>query len=78
MFGKLFQIQLYKRLSFQYDIVINFVEAHEEVIEILNEMLEHPGIKKQIIAEVTKNMKKAEHHMIINIEQNFEEVTEAI
>lgn len=69
---------LYIRLSFEYDAVVNYIEAHEECMETIEQIVNNEAILGRLKSEIYKEMKKAEIKLYKHIEENFPEVTKAI
>jgi hypothetical protein len=78
LIGRLFTNELFRRLSYQYDIAITFVEAHEETIHLMKDMLENKTIANMLLAELKKNLDEAETYMTVEIEMSFGILTGAI
>ena len=69
---------LYHRLSFEYDTTVNYIEAHEECLEFIEQIVYKPETLARLKKEVKKELKKAEIKLYKHIEENFPEVTKAI
>lgn len=69
---------LYDRLSFEYDVTVNYIEAHEETLEMIEQVINNEEILDRIRLEVKKELKKAEIKLYKHIEENFPEVTKAV
>ena len=68
--GEYFVSKLYHKLYLQYDICINFIEAHERTENILKHILSGKELKV-IIFEMSENKKEAMNYLKTNIEQQF-------
>jgi len=69
---------LYQRLSFEYDAVVNYIEAHEECIEITEQIISNEEILDKLKEELKKQIRRAEVKLYKHLEDNFPEVIKAI
>lgn len=60
LIGRVFIQNNFKKISFEYDVMITFLEAHEHVIHLLSEFLQNENVKTLIINEVKDNISAAE------------------
>ena len=65
-------------MSFQYDVTVNYVEAHEECLELITQIVFHENIIERLKREVRQEVKHAENMIYNELEENFSEVTKAI
>lgn len=69
---------LYHRLGFEYDAIVNYIEAHEECLDHIEQIIYNEEIIERLRTEIRKELVKAENKLYKQIEQNFPEVTKAI
>lgn len=69
---------LYQRLSFEYDAVVNYIEAHEEGIETIEQIVNNEAILEKLKIELQQQIHKAEIKLYNHLEDNFPEVIKAI
>ena len=74
----MFNAWLYRNLSFSYDVIVNYVEAHQEVIERLDKMLSNQEVMNEVFEEIDKGMALANKYKVDTIEKVFDGVTEMI
>lgn len=76
--GRLFKKLLLKKLTFEYDVVVNYVEANEKVIDLISEMLGNEEIGDFIIDECKVQLENAEQFLYYKIEDSYPEIAKAI
>jgi hypothetical protein len=69
---------LYHNISFVYDVTVNYVEAHEECIEMIHDIINNQDILNELKGEVYNEIKRAEHKLYHELEENFPEVIQAV
>lgn len=68
----------FERLATSYEILLNFIEAHEEGLEKLEEVIDDDKVKGQLRQESEKQMEKVGDFMHSHFEVQLEEITRAI
>lgn len=58
--------------------MVNFVEAHEECSELIDEIFTNDNILEKVKGEVRAEIKRAENIVYNELEENFSEVTRAV
>lgn len=69
---------LYNQISFEYDVVINFVEAHEECQHLIEEILAHDDILQRVKEEAMIEVKRAAEMITNELEDTYPEVAKAV
>ncbi|CAI2372249.1 unnamed protein product [Moneuplotes crassus] len=69
---------LYSNMSFIYDVTVNYIEAHEECMELITKIVENEEILEKLNAEVRKELRYAEDLLNDDLEENFPEVIKAV
>jgi len=69
---------LFDQYSLSYDILVNFVEAHEEASHMLQKVIENQKYLSRILNESQENMNHAENYMHQKIEEMYPEICKAI
>lgn len=69
---------LYHRLSFEYDCTVNYIEAHEECLELIEQIVSSEDILDRLRVEIKKELRRAETKLYRHIEDNFPKVTRVI
>ena len=59
-------------------MIVNYVEAHQEVIERLDKMLSNQEVMNEVFEEIDKGMALANKYKVDTIEKVFDGVTEMI
>jgi hypothetical protein len=77
-FGTFFQNNVYRNLSLAYDIIVNFIDAHEEANQQITKIIENQHFVSQILSESKKDIQKAEVYIMEHIEDMFPEIAKAI
>lgn len=69
---------LYNNISFVYDVTVNYVEAHEECMELIHQIVHNEEILTELKSEVCRELKIAEKVIYNDLEENFPEVIKAV
>jgi hypothetical protein len=69
---------LYNRISFIYDVTVNYVEGHEECKELIEKIVHNKDVLEKLKKEIGREFKRAENKLNNDLEENFAEVTRAI
>jgi CRP-like cAMP-binding protein len=69
---------LYNTISFNYDVIVNYVEAHEECLHLIHQIVQNEKILERLEREVREELQHAENKLYNDIEENFSEVTKAV
>jgi hypothetical protein len=69
---------LYNNISFVYDVTVNYVEAHEECMELIHQIVHNEEILDKLKQEIRKELKHAENKLYNELEENFPEVIKAV
>ena len=77
-FGKLFRSYLFSYFSRAYDIIVNFLDAHEEAASQITNIIENKHFVDLILKESKKNTEQAEKYVYDEIENMFPEIAKAI
>ena len=77
-FGTLFKKVLFNKFSLSYDIIINFIEGHEESIKLIQSIIENEEFVGKIVKECYVNVQAAEKYQQSYIEDIFPEITKSI
>lgn len=77
-FGKIFRNYLFGHFSRSYDIIVNFIDAHEEATKNILNVIENKHFVDKILKESRKNTEGAEVYMFTHIEEMFPEIAKAI
>lgn len=76
--GNLFRQFLFDHISLSYDVIVNFIEAHDQADSMLQAVIESRDFVSQIMGESRTQVKEAEGYMEKHIEQMFPEISKAI
>ena len=76
--GKYFYHYVYEHFSLSYDVIVNFIGAHEAADNMLKSVIESKKFVDYIVLEGNKQVMNAEEYMVTNIEEMFPEVSKAI
>jgi len=77
-FSFLFRKYLFDSFSRSYDIIVNFIDAHEEATKNIQNVIENKHFVDTILGESQVNTDLAEQYMITHIEDMFPEIAKAI
>lgn len=69
---------LFDHFSSVYDILICFIEAHDETKNLMQNCLEHSKYVEKILKETQIQVEKAQAYLHKNIEEDFPEICKAI
>lgn len=69
---------LFDRLSYEYDVTMSYIEAHEECLEFIDQIVYNDDILDRLRKEVRNELRKAETKLYKHIQDNFPQVTKAI
>ena len=69
---------VYRNLSLAYDIIVNFIDAHEEANQQITKIIENQHFVSQILNESKKDIQQAEVYIMEHIEDMFPEIAKAI
>jgi hypothetical protein len=78
LLGYIFSQKLFMHHSKAYDIIVNFIDAHEQAISMMTNVIDNRQFVNQIITESKLNTDEAEIYMHQEIEDNFPEIAKAI
>lgn len=76
--GSLAHRYLYDHFSSAYDVLICFIEAHDETKKLIRNVLDESEYINEVLAEAHKQVEQAEKYMHVNIEDQFPEICKAI
>lgn len=76
--GKLFKRYLHEHFTLSYDIMVNFIEAHEKSKKYIDNVIENKDFVNRILVESQNNVHGAEKYMFQHIEEAYPEVCKAI
>jgi hypothetical protein len=65
-------------LSLAYDIIVNFIDAHEEANQQITKIIENQHFVSLILTESKKDIQQAEVYIMEHIEDMFPEIAKAI
>lgn len=68
---------LYSNLSFVYDVTVNYVEAHEECLKLICDIIHNDEIVDKLQKEIHGTVKFAENKLY-DLEEHFPEVIKAV
>ena len=69
---------LYNRVSFVYDVTVNYVEGHEECNELIERIIHNEDILERLKKEIQRETKRAQNKLFNDLDENFTEVTRAV
>lgn len=78
MIGNLFRQFLFDHMSLSYDVIVNFIEAHDKADNMLQAVIESKDFVGQIMGESHIQVKESEEYMEKHIVQMFPEIVTAI
>jgi len=78
LIGGWFQDYLFFHFSKSYDIIVNFIDAHEEATTAIKNVIENKHFVQKILDESHEQTIKAENYMTTHIEEMFPEIATAI
>lgn len=76
--GKLAHKYLYDHFTCAYDVLIAFIEAHDETKKLIKNVMDESEYMVEILEESQKQVEEAEKYKDINIEDQFPEICQAI
>lgn len=76
--GRLFKSYLFDHFSVAYDIIVNFIEGHEEATHMIVKVIENQNFVSKILKESQTQMHEAEQYMNQHIEEMFPEICKAV
>jgi hypothetical protein len=76
--GGYYRQKIFMHHSLAYDIIVNFVDAHEQAISMTTNVIKNKQYVQKIIHESKDNTDEAEKYMHEEIELNFPEIAKAI
>jgi len=76
--GKMFRAYLFDHFSLSYDIIVNFIEGHEQAAKHIQTVIENKDFVSRILNESTKNVHGAENYMHNKIEDMFPEICNSV
>ena len=65
-------------MSLAYDIIVNFIDAHEEANQQITKIIENQHFVSLILTESKKDIQQAEVYIMEHIEDMFPEIAKAI
>jgi ABC-type transport system involved in cytochrome c biogenesis ATPase subunit len=74
----MFRTYLFTHFSRSYDIIVNFIDAHEEATKNILNVIENKHFVDKILKESQINTEGAETYMLVHIEDMFPEIAKAI
>lgn len=69
---------MFTHFSKSYDIIVNFIDAHEEATKNIQNVIENKHFVDSILRESKANTEEAEKYMQTHIEEMFPEIATAI
>jgi hypothetical protein len=69
---------LYNNISFIYDVTVNYVEGHEECLNMIREIVQNEDILDRLSKEVHKEHRHAVNMLHNDLEEHFPEVIKAV
>jgi len=69
---------LYSNISFVYDVTVNYIEVHEECMQLVNQIVQNEEILERIKKEIKNELKHAKNLLYNELEDNFPEVIKAV
>ena len=69
---------MFRNLSLAYDIIVNFIDAHEEANQQITKIIENQHFVNKILSESKKDIEAAEIYINEHIEDMFPEIAKAI
>lgn len=76
--GRIVKGMFFNQLSVSYDILLNYLEGHEEAFKVLDEVIGDERIRNQLKLESQAQMKIIQDFMREQFENKLEDVTQAI
>ena len=76
--GSLFKAYLFEHFTLSYDIMVNFIEGHDQATKMILMVIENKDFVGKILLESQKNVLGAETYMHRHIEDTFPEICKAI
>jgi hypothetical protein len=78
LLGRLFRTYLFEHFSLSYDIIVNFIEGHEEATRMISQVIENQDFVSKILLEGKEQQEGAEAYMHSHIEDMFPEISKSI
>lgn len=69
---------LYNNISFVYDVSVNYVEAHEECLRTISNIVHNDEIIEKLQKEIHDIVKHAENKLYNDMEENYPDVIKAV
>ncbi|CAI2372737.1 unnamed protein product [Moneuplotes crassus] len=69
---------LYNNISFIYDVTVNYVEGHEDCLNMIREIVHNEDILDKLSEEIHREHKHAVNMLHNDLEENFPEVIKAV
>ena len=76
--GRIFKGYLFEHFTLSYDILVNFIEGHDQATKMIEAVIENKDFVGKILLESQKNVHGAEAYMYRHIEDTFPEICKAI
>lgn len=76
--GGYYRRALYQKFLQSYDIIVNFISAHDEATKLIQSTIQDKKFVEKVVAESRKNRDDAESYKLSQIEDAFPEISQAV